>query len=497
MLTARRSPTRSEGGQPRPAPATGRQPSRTLKTHFGRIDPAWGEVNRIIRGKVDLAIDGGPDTYRAVYGGPQADGRLKADGRRHPDHVRHLGQGRAACRRESIHQFGSATLDPHSPHYADQTPLFVAMKTKPVLFTEGQLAGHVNEDYAPGQRRAPTVNAGRDEAQPISRRQVAAAVAGNALEFYDFTTYAYFAVQIGHAFFPGHSAFLSLILSLATFGAGFLLRPLGRLDARPGTPTVTAAAGDDRQLRPDGRGHRRTGGDARLRGMGRRRADPGGDVPADPGVRARRRGRADHRLPDRGGAAGAARPLRRLAGRSQNLAAIAGGDVGVLLTAMLGEAALDAWGWRLAFALGALILPVGPAPAPRSARDPASAGGGHRPSAGARHAAAAHVGRSRSGLALIASMTVSTYAMTYMTIYARETLRLGAAVSLAAPIVNGAAGAAAGLLGGWLSDRFGRRPFLIWPRVAFLLALWPAYRPDGGAPGRGDPVHRHPRPRRA
>ena len=54
---------------------------------------------------------------------------------------------------ESIHQFGSATLDPKSPHYADQAPLFVAMKTKPVYFTEDQLKGHVRADYAPGDTR--------------------------------------------------------------------------------------------------------------------------------------------------------------------------------------------------------------------------------------------------------------------------------------------------------------------------------------------------------
>jgi penicillin amidase/acyl-homoserine-lactone acylase len=54
---------------------------------------------------------------------------------------------------ESIHQFGSATLDKTSPHYADQTPLFVAMRTKPVLFTEDELKGHVEEDYSPGTRR--------------------------------------------------------------------------------------------------------------------------------------------------------------------------------------------------------------------------------------------------------------------------------------------------------------------------------------------------------
>jgi acyl-homoserine-lactone acylase len=51
----------------------------------------------------------------------------------------------------SIHQFGSATLDETSPHYADQSPLFAAHKTKPVLFTEAELKGHVERDYNPSE----------------------------------------------------------------------------------------------------------------------------------------------------------------------------------------------------------------------------------------------------------------------------------------------------------------------------------------------------------
>jgi MHS family citrate/tricarballylate:H+ symporter-like MFS transporter len=54
-----------------------------------------------------------------------------------------------------------------------------------------------------------------------------AAVIGNALECYDFLTYAFFAIAIGHAFFPAKTPFISLMLSLSTFGAGFLTRPLG------------------------------------------------------------------------------------------------------------------------------------------------------------------------------------------------------------------------------------------------------------------------------
>jgi len=46
---------------------------------------------------------------------------------------------------------------------------------------------------------------------------------------YDFMVFGYYASAIGKAFFPSGSAFGSLMLSLMTFGAGFLMRPLGAL----------------------------------------------------------------------------------------------------------------------------------------------------------------------------------------------------------------------------------------------------------------------------
>ena len=119
-----------------------------LQKHFGRLDPEWGEVNRIIRGKADLAIDGSYDTLRSVWGEEQPDGLLKAvAGDTYILFVEWNKQGRLSS--DSIHQFGSATLDPASPHYADQLPLFVEKKTKPVWFTEDQLAGHIAREYRP------------------------------------------------------------------------------------------------------------------------------------------------------------------------------------------------------------------------------------------------------------------------------------------------------------------------------------------------------------
>src|SRR5260370_29407785 len=52
---------------------------------------------------------------------------------------------------------------------------------------------------------------------------------GNFLEMYDFMVFGYYAAAIGRTFFPKSSEFASLMFSLATFGAGFLMRPLGAL----------------------------------------------------------------------------------------------------------------------------------------------------------------------------------------------------------------------------------------------------------------------------
>jgi metabolite-proton symporter len=52
---------------------------------------------------------------------------------------------------------------------------------------------------------------------------------GNFLEMYDFMVFGYYATAIGKAFFPTSSPFVSLMLSLMTFGVGFLMRPLGAL----------------------------------------------------------------------------------------------------------------------------------------------------------------------------------------------------------------------------------------------------------------------------
>lgn len=59
--------------------------------------------------------------------------------------------------------------------------------------------------------------------------KVVRVASGNFLEMYDFIVYGYYATYIAHAFFPTGSEFASLMLSLMTFGAGYLMRPLGAI----------------------------------------------------------------------------------------------------------------------------------------------------------------------------------------------------------------------------------------------------------------------------
>jgi MFS transporter, MHS family, citrate/tricarballylate:H+ symporter len=58
---------------------------------------------------------------------------------------------------------------------------------------------------------------------------VARVASGNFLEAYDFQVFGYYAAAIAHTFFPSGNEYASLMLSLATFGAGFLMRPLGAI----------------------------------------------------------------------------------------------------------------------------------------------------------------------------------------------------------------------------------------------------------------------------
>lgn len=122
-----------------------------LQQHHGGLEVPWGDVNRLRRGDVDLAVGGGPDIAHAVYGElDEASGRLVGQaGDSYILMVQWDADGEV--RSESLHPFGSATLDPDSPHYADQAPLFVRRQLKPVWMEEAEIRQHLEREYRPGE----------------------------------------------------------------------------------------------------------------------------------------------------------------------------------------------------------------------------------------------------------------------------------------------------------------------------------------------------------
>lgn len=127
---------------------------RTFQEAHGRVDVPWAEVNRLQRGDLDLDLGGGPDVLHAVVGTMLDDGRLRA--REGDSYVLMVTWDRdGQVRSRSIHQYGSATLDETSPHYADQAPLFVSRQLKPVWLDEADIRAHLERAYRPGEEIEP------------------------------------------------------------------------------------------------------------------------------------------------------------------------------------------------------------------------------------------------------------------------------------------------------------------------------------------------------
>jgi MFS transporter, MHS family, citrate/tricarballylate:H+ symporter len=309
---------------------------------------------------------------------------------------------------------------------------------------------------------------------PVKRRHVAAAVAGNALEFYDFATFALFVGPIGHAFFPSKDHFTELLLALATFGLGFLTRPFGsivigrfgdRVGRRPAMILSFSLMGFailGLSLTP---GYDKLGIGAPIMVLlwrGLQGFAVGGEVGATTAFL------VESAPPQHRGAYAAWQ------GASQNISFLSGGLVGLALTYVIGGPALADWGWRVALGVGVIILPIGLAlrrslPETLHHEDPHTE---HAPdSAELIH----HVPIILMAIAIVSASTVGTYVLNYMTTYAKETLHMATPAALAAQVANGGAGIIFNLIGGALADRVGRRPLLIWPRALFLLAAPAAF----------------------
>ena len=313
-----------------------------------------------------------------------------------------------------------------------------------------------------------------EAAQPViaRKRHVLAAVAGNALEFYDFITYSFFAIQIGHAFFPSKDPFASLMLSLGAFGAGFLTRPLGgfilgayadRVGRRASmmlSYVMMGSAIAAMALIPP---YSMIGLWAPILALLARMIQGfslGGEVGSIMAFL------TEAAPPRRRGLMVAWQPA------SQAVAAVTGSSIGLVLAALMPPQFLDAWGWRIAFLLGALTVPFGlllRRTLPETL---------HAPEHAAAPAARAPGGNARVivlGVMVLGGGTISTYVLDYMTTFAQGTLHMASTVAFAATLLPNMVAFGAVLLGGWISDQVGRRPVMIWTQVAYVLVALPVF----------------------
>jgi MFS family permease len=308
--------------------------------------------------------------------------------------------------------------------------------------------------------------------KPLTLPELGAVVAGNALEFYDFLTFSFFALQIGSCFFPGKDTTTSLLFTLATFGVGFATRPLGGV--------MIGTLGDTWGRKP-----------AMLLSFGLMGvsvvglaltpsfASIGWYAPLCAVLFRLLQGFA------LGGEVGPttaflleSAPLNRrglyvsLQSATQYFATLCAGLVGFVLASLLSHDALDQWGWRIAMLLGAAVVPFAlriRARLPETLHETRARPGKHRGPMGGL------LWLALLGLVTLASATIGTYTMNYMTTFASHTLGFSSSWAFGATIVAGSAATLGALLSGVLGDRLGRKPVMIGGSIWLLALVLPSF----------------------
>ena len=119
--------------------------------YYGTLDVKWGDILRLKRGKTDLPLSGGPDIVRAIYSKKQDDIKIATAGDCYFQIVEWDKDGNVSA--NSIHQFGSSTLDSSSIHYDDQAKLFASHKMKPVFMDLEDIKLNLEKVYKPGDNK--------------------------------------------------------------------------------------------------------------------------------------------------------------------------------------------------------------------------------------------------------------------------------------------------------------------------------------------------------
>ena len=319
--------------------------------------------------------------------------------------------------------------------------------------------------------------AGPSPSRRDTARALGSAMIGNWFELFDFIIYGYFAAQIGQAMFPQADPLTIILSSFATYGVGFVMRPVGgmvlghfgdlhgRKVALVTTMLLMAGA---------------TG----LTGLIPPYATIGIAAPALLVVCRLLQGFAaggewggattflvEYAPPHRRGLYGALQQL------STSLAIVSAVLTALALNLLLSESQLSDWGWRVPFLLGFLVAPVGlylRAKVPETPRYRAASDDKVRHPL--KEALTVHRRAVLTVFGLVVIWTVAGYTFgAFLVSYASEMLGVDRSWALSATLSGALVTIIVIPLAGHFSDRFGRKPFLVASAAGFLICTIPLF----------------------
>jgi MHS family proline/betaine transporter-like MFS transporter len=322
---------------------------------------------------------------------------------------------------------------------------------------------------------APVELPGMSQAGPKEKsltKLIVAVSVGNALEWYDISSYGYFAVYVSKAFFPNSDPTISLLLTLGTFGLAFLIRPiggvlLGAYADRHGRKaslmlsivlmtigTLTIA------MMPT---YETIGLLAPIAVLIARLVQgfsAGGEFGSSTAFL------VEH-APDRRGF------IASWQFASQGLSSLLSSALGVGLILWMTPADMNAWGWRIPFLFGVLIGPAGiyirnhledATPPPAAKQD-----------SPITEVFLRQKFRVILGIGALAISTAVNYLIVYMPTYVVKTLNLPPLVGFEATLAGGIAVTFLTPFAGMVSDRIGRTTHMIAVNLLLLLSIYPAF----------------------
>lgn len=320
-----------------------------------------------------------------------------------------------------------------------------------------------------------TMTASQDEAKR-RRRAITATILGNGFEWFDFMVYGFFAITIGQLFFPTGNELTSLLLSVATFGVGFVVRPIGGILIGMYSDRVGRKAALSLTILL------MAGGTA-LIGIAPTYEQAGILAPIIIILARLMQGFSA------GGEMGSATAfLTEHAPAHQKgyyaswiqssigFAVVLGAAAGTVLTLWLTPAEVKDWGWRIPFLLGILIGPIGFYIRSNVDETPAFLATTEKVKRPFREVLTHFPRETFTTFSMVILWTVCIYVLLfYMPTYAVKTLKMPQSMSFIAGVVGGLIITVLSPFVGALSDRIGRKKILTMSSGGILLLAYPMF----------------------